>query len=316
MPAHPDSLGFRGDAVAAYSSHLDPKERWLNACHCAVLKRCREDLVEGSKVSALIPVAQTLGMNCAWSPRNVPASDRERLIAHLTDPKRALPDDFDRSETTLIRPFGIFMAHEGKNRVSFLDQAGLRFMPSLVTAVDYPSADRLRLFEVADGCEPRVLCSLDNEHLVPLQSPSWSIPLLAAYGVSNEKWPDEYPELDAVLDAIRTRAPDHLDQLHPVALTDLKEQLAVEATEPTPEVLVGHKHIRIHPRPLLLPFAATLALLLTASVWPKDWGVESNIAAFCFGVITCISVCATLPIVAVREDIHRMLLRPKRPKGR
>jgi hypothetical protein len=305
-----------GMLAGALPGHLGTEPAWPSSVMRVVLPFLELDHIPGSTVSALIPVAQTIGMNCKWSPRNVAAHDRERLVQRLTDPMRASPQDFERSETTWIRQFGIFMAHEGKNRVAFLAAAGVEFMPSLVTAVDYPSAERLKLFEVTDGCERRLVCVLDDEHLVPVQSPSWSLPLLKAYGVKIDAWPDEYPSVEAVCDQLRARTPDHVGRLRPIALSVLKEHLAREASEPRPDALIGHDHIRFYPRPLRLPLSAVVVLLATARAWPEAWHVEGIIVAFCFGAIASAAMCMTAPIAAVRDEFYRALLRSRRPRPR
>ena len=269
--------------------------------------------VQGRAMAALIPVAQTIGMNCKWSRRTVPPEERDRLVAHLTDPQRAAHGDSEGSDTVLIRPFGIFVAAEGKNRVAFLASCGVEWMPSRVIEVDYPSAERLRIFKAADGCEDRMVCVLDNEHLLPLEAPTWSLPLLRAYGVRMEAWPSEFPGFEEVCAQLRARTKDVTGRLLPISLTELNEQLAHETSNPLPEAIIGHKLIQFYPRRLLPMLAIAFLLLITAEAWPAAWNVRDLFLGLGLGALGMASACTTLPIVALRREPHRALERSRRP---
>jgi hypothetical protein len=267
----------------------------------------------GAAVSALIPVAQTIGMNCKWSPRTVQAEKRDQLVEHLTDLRRASPEDFERSDTFWIRPFNLFLATEGKNRVSFLAACGVELMPSLVCAVNYPRAERLRLFEAADGCEDRIVCVLDNEHVLPVRSPSWSLPLMRAYGVDVERWPREFPSFEDVCAQLRAREADITSRLSPIRLTELRERLAQEASEPHLDALIGHESIHFSVRPLVPLLAAAILMLITAQAWPAAWNLGDLFFGLAFGAIGMVTACMTQPIVALRSEAHRALMRSRRP---
>ncbi|OXI28275.1 hypothetical protein CFB89_33410 [Burkholderia sp. AU16741] len=184
----------------------------------------------GESFSALVPVSQTIGSSCSWTTRSVPEAERPTLLAWLQDPARATPDDADYM---WIKPLGLFLAHEGKNRVGFFRDMGAQWIPAHVTPYDYPAADSLAIYRAQHTHQTVYWLVLDGQLLEPINHPDWAIPVLRAYGVrEHHQWPHNFPTVDLTAAALTSRL------VHPVTgrpapldLELVREKEAYEAEE-------------------------------------------------------------------------------------
>jgi len=150
-----------------------------------------------------VPLELTMGHSWRWYPEHVAqekrASLRERFLS--------CTDGTERAVVCWIVPLGLFLAHEGKNRIEFLRSEGATHYPALTTPYDYPSPDRLALIQVPGPHGDEWWAALDHDSIEPLRCPEWSLPILTAYGVSVTKgWPEAYPPYDAVRQEVDERS--------------------------------------------------------------------------------------------------------------
>ena len=186
------------------------------------------------RYKALVPSALVIGDSWRWRPATRTQQDMDDVV-------RITFEAFTKSDTnsphtecaqyTFIKPLGIFLASEGKNRVALFNHLGLEHIPAIVTETGYPSADRIRLFLLKDVC----LAVLDDRYVQRVTAPYLVKELLEAYGVSIEhKWPHEYPSLWRVLnefERLRYR-PHYIGEqadLHDVADEEQAEETLVPA---------------------------------------------------------------------------------------
>lgn len=149
----------------------------------------------------LVPTANTLGCSWRWRRRMLDDKKAQRLVQQLTDARALEKDSLSRASYALIRPLGIFAPHEGKNRVDFLREEGIEQIPAEVFYIDYPSANRLKLYRVEAGTFVETWAVLDDRWVERVAHPSWSLPVLTAYGVAFEpEWPGSFAPINDVLD--------------------------------------------------------------------------------------------------------------------
>jgi len=164
---------------------------------------------DGEEFSALVPTAQTIGASWKWHTDSVKEHDREDLLAFLQSPERAMPRARERAEYIWIKPLGLFLAHEGKNRVGFLRDMNVDWIPARVSPCSYVAPERLTLYKVGPRDRTSWWAVLDGTWLEPLAHPVWALPVLRAYGVPETlDWPAAFPSIELTTAALRERRPD------------------------------------------------------------------------------------------------------------
>jgi hypothetical protein len=148
---------------------------------------------------ALVPTAAVVGDSWRWYPSSLSDENQKRVIDKAfsafdaSAPGRA---ETECAQYFHIRPLGIVLAHEGKNRVALFRTRELRHIPAMVSDEYYPAPERLRLFELAGAH----LAVLDGKLVERVAALHLVRDLMQAYGVQIEnRWPDEFANLNDVL---------------------------------------------------------------------------------------------------------------------
>jgi hypothetical protein len=262
----------------------------------------------GGEFSAFVPTAQTIGASWKWTTRSVPEDERQSLLAKLQDPEQARRGGSDRAEYTWIKPLGLFLAHEGKNRVGFFRDMKAEWIPAVVSPCDYPAPDRLVIYETRRADRAVFWAVLDDSLLEPIHYPEWTMPVLRAYGVQEfQSWPGRFPSLYATAHAIHTSTADSLTSRVPPL--DLRQILAEEKfqAEEISCSLMEIETVKVSWR-----FRVSMALVCVASVLvvgalPSDLQTVRILFGMFAGTAFGAMVSAVLPILrAARRNIDRM----------
>lgn len=219
------------------------------------------------------PLARVLGASWKWKQpyRDSP----EDVINFLTDERRAVPGTEECAELFLVEPLDLYVAHEGKNRVRFLRDAGLEFMPAAITTVPYPAPHRISLFRADVLHQSELWAVLDGDCLTRVSMPELTVPLLTAYGVAPPaRWPSDWP--DPVDVATALAGPTQLSNL--CRTIDLRPLfLAMKAAERNGEsvaaAITDIEILKPRWRRIALIFAVWLVLMAIASQLPERLGV-------------------------------------------
>lgn len=151
------------------------------------------DAVRGDTVAARVPLKFLLGHSQRWSRQDV--AEPRSLAAFLGSDERAAAGGTDLAEVMLLSPLGLGWAHVGRGRVGFLRAMGLESLAARVTALPYPAAEQLGLYQVNCDGTVQVWCVLDKRRLRALPVPALTVPLLTAYGVeAPQAWPSNWPD--------------------------------------------------------------------------------------------------------------------------
>lgn len=180
---------------------------------------------------ALVPVDRILGTSWRW--RRLYSKDVrvDEMVTYFTDLARADPKDKDCARLTLVEPFGLYVAHEGKNRVRFLRNAGSEMMAAMVWVQPYPAADRIRLYRSKILGQDVTWAVLDGRQACQLRLPEVTVPLLLAYGIDPvERWPDHWPDPLRVARALED-ASGHLCRRTSADIEAIQEDLLLEREE-------------------------------------------------------------------------------------
>jgi len=241
----------------------------------------------GDTFSALVPTQQVIGASWRWRTKNVEQAKRDTLLAKLRDPKNASKTYFERAQYMWIRPLGLVLPHEGKNRVDFLRDMGLEHIPACVTPYDYPASDRLAQYRVKVHGRTEYWAVLDGKWVERLAHPEWAMPILKAYGVSEgQKWPDEFPSVDNVVAAFGTPTGN------PAFLSDAivnLEKLAADSTFRAETVccsVLDLKALRFRPSFWLYWLGIFLICIVAMCLLPSTWTTTRIIVGVGYG--TCL----------------------------
>ena len=148
---------------------------------------------------ALVPTKQVIGASHSWRPDTV--INKDVLLKHLQTLHLREEKHTEIAEYFWIKPLGLFLAHEGKNRVAFFRAMGCEHIPAKVITCDYPAASRLVMYRVTLHGNKEWLIVRDNRFAELLEHARWSHPVLNQYGViESDAWPEDYPPVALVLE--------------------------------------------------------------------------------------------------------------------
>lgn len=252
---------------------------------------------EGRRYKALVPTDVVIGESWRWSPghldnvQQLKVIDRAFSAFEASTPGHAV---IECAQYCYIRPLGIVLAHEGKNRVALFRDRALPHIPALVSEEDYPGPERLRIFELTGAC----LAVLDGRFVERVGALVLVRELMEAYGVQVEtQWPADFAEFDRVLvDLNKTRMKD---SFKPYA-ADM-DQLRLDAVCSNTVVAVPLLDIDAVQLPSIRTFvkgAAILAILMLAiritAAWSRDL---QNVVASIAGALAMLLTVPLLPLV-------------------
>ena len=261
----------------------------------------------GESFSALVPTAQTIGASWRWTTRSVPEDERLSLLARLQDSSCAASDSADGAYFVWIKPLGLFLAHEGKNRVGFFRDMRAAWIPAHVSPCDYPAPERLTVYEVKHANDTLHWAVLDGKSLEPLAHPEWSLPILRAYGVKHcSQWPTDFPSIELTAAALSSRIVNPISSRpRPLDLCLVLEKEAFENEEVTCALV----DIKSFKPPWLFLLAAAIvgfdATLLLAAL-PPEWG-NVRIAT---GIVMGVGCGVMLPFVLNIFRLPRRIVDP------
>jgi hypothetical protein len=245
---------------------------------------------------ALVPTYMVVGDSWNWQPVHKAAELQDQIIRVSfralaeSEPTRAHGACADYQ---YIKSLGLVFAHEGKNRVALFKERKLPYIPAVVSEEDYPAAERLRIFDLPNAC----IAVLDNRYVEHVKFPALVNDLLQAYGVAIEnKWPDNFPELEHVLAKLdKSLLRDQVDaqsiDLENIALDEKAENTEVDTC------LMEIESVVLPNTKLMLWAVGTLLVLLASIGVTSQWPNLRTVLAYAAGAINVLLVVPVLPIV-------------------
>jgi hypothetical protein len=183
----------RADMLAGelHDQGYGPAEAWSFLPR--VLPFMQENESQGESFFALVPTAHTLGCSWKWRKKHLSPEAISR-VTRLSDAEAMRRGELNEATYFWIQPLGLVAPIEGKNRVDFFREQGIEFIPAKVIAQNYPAPTRLRIYPVRRHGFEQTWAVLDGRWLQRLSHPSWTLPLLEAYGVQSSPWPSDFPD--------------------------------------------------------------------------------------------------------------------------
>lgn len=273
----------------------------------------RSKCESGPGYKAMVPSAIVLGWSWRWHPDNLDDALKKKVVSVAFDRfarSTGVRVVKDCAHYHLIKPLGLVLAHEGKNRVALFRALDLPYIPAVVHDDGYPAADRMRIYEIGD----EVFAVLDERHVERFRAVELGRGLLAAYGVLFEKkWPDGYPALDRVRAAFDDMRLVGRIGTPTVDLARLALDEAVDRTE-VKVALADVAGIRWPGPKRLLVGAALLPALVVATALAKPYPTVTNVLVCMLGALVAVF---SLPFVgAVQCRVQDLRERARWTQGR
>lgn len=240
---------------------------------------------------ALVPTSNTLG--CSWrkSMSTFDGKDVQSTIQYLTDVDGLMARTLDDAYYAWFPALGLAAPLEGKNRVDFLRGQGVEFIPAYVNEGQYLAPERIQLYTISVGTNAETWAVLDGRWVEKVAHPSWTCPVMDAYGVSiRSAWPAELPAPEHVLQAFLGREGVTYPLGHPDypgrPVVDLKTlQAVISYREEVMACRVGQlENVRVNPKLWAICGALVLIGLAGLSFAPVDWAILRGAMAFALGV--------------------------------
>ena len=258
--------------------------------------------------SGQVPLDRLLGESWRWRPDDVDPPKRTGLASYLLDPARALPGDRDHARVMSWPALGLHIAHEGKNRVAFLQSMGAEAMPAEVSEEHYPAPESLARYSMPDDPTGPIWVVCQDRLAQPLPLYRIARPILDAYGVAPlTKWPGHLPSPRLVRAAYREACEDrqHIEGLPGAPIT-------IDLLGVTPPVMPSAAPLHQSALELLgsdLRRGALAAAVAVLGVAATGWRMVSNapndtIGMLLVGAAAGGLLALTLPLFRSSKDAH------------
>lgn len=258
----------------------------------------------GEHAYALVPTSHTLGCSWLWRGHHLTKEETKELVSQLSNSAALLDGTLNNVSYGWIKSLGILVPYEGKNRVDFLREQCVENIPAKIRERTYPSPDRIQIYNVQESSFLETWAVLDKRWVQKVSNPSWTCPLLEAYGVTiDNRWPDHFPRPELIQLALfehpgKTSPLGHPD-FNGDAIVDLETLAAITRyqSESIRCAILDLKNIKIDFRiPIISTFSFVLSFLGLAML-PTNWADFRIAAGILFGAsLSCGLVFAPLVI--------------------
>lgn len=228
-----------------------------------------------------VPTERVIGRSWRWWPDHLSATSETKLVAHLDGPHAA-----ESTSWYFLPALGVLLAAQGQSRVNYCRQRHIPFITARVSNLNYPPADRFRLYHVTKGQTRQSWVVLNDRYLQPVLWPRITLPALTTYGVHSGSWPLTFPPTDRIFAELYNPAPAE-DFVAPcVDLVAVNETIKAEALaakwaqKPVKMALSDMDITNIWPVSLTLSFFFILSLVIAGLTAGEGW-------AGCISLLVC-----------------------------
>lgn len=251
-----------------------------------------------------VPTARVIGRSWRWWPEHLNAMSEARLIEHLNGPSAA-----ESTSWYFVAALGVLLAAEGQSRVNYCRQRDIPFMTARVSYLNYPPADRFRLYHVNKGTTRQSWVVFCDRYLQVVQWPRITLPALSTYGVHSATWPMTFPPINRVFEELYHPQPVGNFVAPCVDLETVKLKIRAEqeaerrAVKPVKMSLSDMDITNILPVSMTLFFFFILSLVVAGLTVGQGWaGMFSMLVC---GVSGSLLLFLTMPVFLVSRRLRR-----------
>ncbi|MEQ7330486.1 hypothetical protein ABQF09_00580 [Xanthomonas campestris pv. campestris] len=258
-------------------------------------------------IPALVPAKRVVGDAHRQYSETMSPEKEAAVLSFLLHPDRAHWGSDEGATYTWIRPLGLFLAGEGKNRVSLFQRLNEEWIPACTSTEDYPAPERIVIYTVCISGITHYWAVLDGRYLEPLASPEWVLPVLQAYGVVIfREWDSEFPTRSAVERALREASNDQSIRRLQI---DLEVVRARDQWEREPVSVSAWS--RISPK---IKWGCTCILCMVALggtillIFSVDWSWPRWLGASLLGAVAGCCMALNIKLITMRQSDVRSSL--------
>ncbi|WP_096777748.1 hypothetical protein [Izhakiella australiensis] len=256
-----------------------------------------------------VPTERVIGRSWRWWPEHLNHNSEAKLREHLAGPHAA-----DTTSYYFIPELAVVLAAEGQNRVSYCRERHIPFITARVTMLNYPPADRMRIYHVSRGSVRQSWVVLHDRYLQPLQWPRITLPALAIYGVHNHHWPAHFPSVMQIFEELYHPQQQENFVLPCLDLNAIGEKIAKKEAEarqailPVSMALTDMQVANIWPISLTTLFIFMVSLLMAGMTLGN--GLPGKISLVAAGASASILLFLMTPILMVSKRLRREAIDP------
>lgn len=273
---------------------------------------------------ALVPTANTLGCSWKWCRNDLNDQKAQEQRERLDNHQALLDGTLDPATYHWIKPLGIFTPGEGKNRVDFFREEGIKSIPAQVSEWTYLEPHRIVIYSIKSSAFTATWAVLDGRWVENVTNPDWTLPLMTAYRVkTTERWPASFPAPQAIMLALFERdgfnSPLGNPEFGSQPVVDIETIRAIsEFQDELVEAKVCDlKQVDVDPRIWMFGLLGVLLSCSMMFLMPAEW-LYGLVGA---GVVLGASACAALlpselPVMTRRKRLEKEQYLPqeKSPK--
>lgn len=239
---------------------------------------------------ATVPTANAIGCSWNWRKKHLDENQAATRREKLSNTVALLDGSLDTTAYCWIKPLGLIVPSEGKNRVDFFREEGIDSIPADINECTYPTPDRIAIYNVEHNGFKATWAVLDGRWVENVPNPSWTLPLMTAYGARTARaWPSDFPKAELVVRALFEPSGTTTPLGHPdfgdavvVDLETIRARAAYQS-EVMPCAGLQLNHTKIDPRLWLISGALSLVSLLAMGLSPDSWTDFQIAAGILFG---------------------------------
>lgn len=251
-----------------------------------------------------VPTERVIGRSWRWWPDHLSANSESKLVEHLNGPLAA-----ESTSWYFLPAIGLLLAAQGQSRVNYCRQRHIPFITARVSNLNYPPADRFRLYHVSKGETRQSWVVLHDRYLQPVMWPRITLPALTTYGVHSGSWPVTFPPIARIFEELYhpTSAENFVAPC--VDLLAVKEAIKAEKLaakwerKPVKMALSDMDITNIWPVSLTLSFFFILSLVIAGLTAGEGWA--GSLSLLICGMAGSLLLFIATPVFLVSKRLRR-----------
>lgn len=251
-----------------------------------------------------VPTERVIARSWRWWPEHLSASSEARLVEHLNGPHAA-----ESTSWYFLPALGVLLAGQGQSRVNYCRHRHIPFITARVSHLNYPPADRFRLYHVNKGETRQTWVVLNDRYVQQVHWPRLTLPALKTYGVHSSSWPLTFPPVERVFEALYDPKPAENFVVPCVDLDAVKggilaeQQAERQARKPVKMALSDMDITNIWPISLTLSFCFILSLVAAGLTAGEGW--TGCVSLVICGMSGSLLAFMALPVFLVSKRLRR-----------
>lgn len=251
-----------------------------------------------------VPTERVISRSGQWWPDHLNGNSEAKLLEHLNSPFAA-----EGTSWYFLPALGVLLAAQGQSRVNYCRQHHIPYITARVSHLEYPPADRFRLYHVTRGATRQSWIVMNERYLQQIQLPRITLPALTTYGVHSGSWPLTFPPLERIFEELHNPQPAENFIAPCVDLAAVKARMKSEkeiekrAKKPVKMALSDMDITNIWPVNMTLSFFFLVALVAAGLTAGEGW--TGGLSMLLCGMAGSLLLFIATPVFLVSKRHHR-----------